>query len=376
LRESGYFTVSISGSLLLGRNFEPFRQRWWPELSSSPDMSGHHAFRRDAHERAGNRTVLPEQDESYAGTSSATTVKTWEGLARLCAYLINQPAKLYALVEMSNHEIYQQIQRDMRNTIMLAVMIFVGCVVLAILLTWLVRNRNLEMQNMRRVVAQNKHLAAVGNLAGTIAHEVRNPLSSLRGLVQLIAKNLPEDSKEVEYAKVAVDEVQRLERVVSGLLNYTRPRTPRFVVLDFAETIRSVLQLVQDDNKAREVKLHLIMADTLPFIEADPDLLRQVLLNLIINALEAINGAGNIWISAEAADEGFVLIKIKDDGPGLPKKEDVFDPFFSTKAQGGGLGLAIAQQIVKSHQGCCLTARNSEDGGAIFELKLKAIHEQ
>jgi signal transduction histidine kinase len=145
-------------------------------------------------------------------------------------------------------------------------------------------------------------------------------------------------------------------------------------MLDFAESIGGVLQLLQDDNKAREVKLHLSLADGLPLVEADPDLLRQVLLNLIINSLEAINGAGNIWISAEKA-EGYVLIKIKDDGPGLPKKEDVFDPFFSTKAQGSGLGLAIAQQIVKSHQGC-LTAKNSEEGGAVFELKLKAIYEQ
>ncbi|MDR1397811.1 MAG: hypothetical protein LBJ14_08775 [Desulfarculales bacterium] len=374
LEENGYFTVNIDSNLLLGKTFEPFRHGRRPSLSSSANRSGHHQrdgerLNYEQSDNISNEQAGPEQSLNHLTSAG-------EGMVKLCSFLLHEPAKLYALIEVSNYEIHQQIKRDMYGTILMALIIFAGCAMLAILLTWLVRNRNLEMQNMRRVIARNKHLAAVGQLAGTVAHEIRNPLSSLRGLVQLMAKNMPSESKEANYAKVAVDEVDRLERVVSSLLNYTRPRTPRFLALDLAENIGSVLQFVQDDTKAREVKLHFDIPQGLPSVEADPDLLRQVLLNLIINALEAINGAGNIWISAETVDEnGYVLIRVKDDGPGLPKKEDIFDPFFSTKAQGSGLGLAIAQQIVTSHQGSLL-ARNSEEGGAILELKLKAVNER
>jgi two-component system sensor histidine kinase HydH len=374
LKEHGYFAVNMDNNLLLGKTFDPFRYGRRPPLSSASGRSHHHQRANEAL----NYDYSDNIDNSQTELSQTANVsaQTWEGIVRLCASLLHEPVKLYALIKMSNYEIHQQIQRDMSSTILLALIIFAGCAMLAILLTWLVRNRNLEMQNMRRVIARNKHLAAVGRLAGTVAHEIRNPLSSLRGLVQLMAKNMPPESKEANYAKVAVDEVDRLERVVSSLLNYTQPRAPRFLALDLAESIGSVLQFIKDDTKAREVKLHLDLPQGLPLVEADPDLLRQVLLNLIINALEAINGAGNIWISAEAVDEHeYVLIRIKDDGPGLPKKEDIFDPFFSTKAQGSGLGLAIAQHIAKSHCGSLL-ARNSEGGGAILELKLKAVNER
>ena len=364
LRADQPFAVMLGQNLLLGRVFEPFAKNQ-DTFTRPPILPG--SFSGSLPKIPGYRSAGHHGNNRHQPLDPNT--QAWESMARLCAHLVNEPARLYALVELSNQEMHEQMKRDMHGALLLALIIFVGCALLAGALTWLVQHRNQEIENMRRTVAQNQHLAAVGRLAGSVAHEVRNPLSSLRGLVQLMTKNMATDSKEANYARVAVDEVDRLERVVSSLLNYTRPRTPRFVTIDPAESLRGVLALTRDDPKAKQVDIQLEIPPTLPQLEADPDLLRQVLLNLIINALEAINGPGSLRISAES-DEESVTIRIEDSGSGLPKDQDIFDPFYSTKPQGSGLGLAIAQNITQSHKGS-LKAYNSEKGGAVMELKLR-----
>ncbi len=282
----------------------------------------------------------------------------------------------YALVRLSTQAYDRAVRAAVRDALLMALLIFLGGAAAALGLWAAARRRDREIARLRREVAQAEHLAALGRLAGSVAHEVRNPLSALRGLVQMLAKDKDPDSPQAEYARVAVEEVDRLERVVSGLLEYTRPRKPRLVPLDLAETLEATRQFMADDPRAREVAIVLEVPSDLPPVLADPDLVRQVLVNLIVNALEALNGSGRIEIRA-SRDKGQVRVEVRDDGPGLPggDPEQLFDPFFSTRERGTGLGLAIARRIIRD-QGGELGARPAPEGGALFTFTLPLEGEQ
>lgn len=280
------------------------------------------------------------------------------------------PTQAYAVVRLSTVQYEQARDQALRQSLLLAGLIFLGAGAVALGLWAAARRREDEMERLRQEVAQSQHLAAVGRLAGSVAHEVRNPLSALRGLVQFLAKDAAEGSKQAEYAQVAVSEVDRLERVVSSLLEYTRPRVPRRVELDIQESLVGTLEIMRDDPRAQGVDLQLKVQDGLPSVSADPDQIRQVVMNLLVNALEAVDGSGRIDMSATLQNDT-LLVSVADDGPGLPPgdAEQVFDPFFSTRERGSGLGLAIARRIAQAHDGE-ITAGNQPSGGAVFTLSL------
>ena len=282
----------------------------------------------------------------------------------------------YALVRLSTRAYDRAVRAAVRDALLMALLIFLGAAAAALGLWAAARRRDREIARLRREVAQAEHLAALGRLAGSVAHEVRNPLSALRGLVQMLAKDKDPDSPQAEYARVAVEEVDRLERVVSGLLEYTRPRKPRLVPLDLGETLEATRQFMADDPRGQAVEMVLEVPSGLPPVLADPDLVRQVLVNLIVNALEAINGQGRIEIRARQ-EKGQVVVEVRDDGPGLPPgdPEQLFDPFFSTRERGTGLGLAIARRIIRD-QGGELRAQAAPGGGALFTFTLPVKGEQ
>lgn len=276
----------------------------------------------------------------------------------------------YVLVRLSTKAFEEDRKKDLRQALLLAGLIFAAALLAGLGLVAATRRRDRELARLRKEVAEAAHLAAVGRLAGSVAHEVRNPLSALRGLVQFLAKGREPGSKEAEYASVAVSEVDRLERVVSGLLEYTRPRQPRRFPLDLAESLRGTLDLMADDPRAQGVTMDMEVPPDLPPVQADPDQVRQVLVNLLVNALEALDGRGRLLIQAQAKKDR-VEVKVSDSGPGLPPgdPQQVFDPFFSTRERGTGLGLAIARRIAQAHGGD-LKAANAPQGGALFTLTL------
>ncbi len=278
--------------------------------------------------------------------------------------------KGYALVRLSSASLIKARAQDLRQAWLLAGLIFLAGGAAALGLLAVARRRGRELERLRKEVIESEHLASVGRLAGSVAHEVRNPLSALRGLVQFLAKDREPGSKQAEYAQVAVAEVDRLERVVSGLLEYTRPRAPRRFPLDLEESLKSVLTLMQDDPRSQGVELNLELPASLPNVLADPDQVRQVLVNLLVNALEAVNGRGSITLSARP-ERWYVLVEVADDGPGLPPADldRLFDPFYSTRERGSGLGLAIAKRIVEAHGGV-IKAANQPRGGAILTFTL------
>lgn len=202
-------------------------------------------------------------------------------------------------------------------------------------------------------VAQSEALASIGELAAVIAHEIRNPLSSIvMAAKQLAGQQLqPEDRETV--VQVLKSESQRLNEALSNLLAYSRPRELKVVRADLHALVAEVLGLV-DSNKEliRDVKIEKKLDPRLPSLFIDPDQVRQVVWNIVLNAIQAMEGKGRLRVSTRSSGQQAVL-EIEDDGPGIPAAimANLFKPFQTTKKQGTGLGLAIADRIIKAHGG-------------------------
>ncbi|MCB2193918.1 MAG: hypothetical protein KQI62_20250 [Deltaproteobacteria bacterium] len=281
------------------------------------------------------------------------------------------PKPGYVLVRLSTASIHAAQARDLASSLILAGVVFFSTGALAAAMFLYARRRQGELARLREEVAENQHLAAVGRLAGSVAHEVRNPLSALRGLVQFLAKGHEPGTRSYQCAETAVAEVDRLERVVSGLLDYTRPRSPRLISMDLDESIAGTLRLLSDEPRSQGVEIISRLADDLPLVKADPDQVRQIIMNLLINALEANNGSGQVTVSARRHGR-HVWVEVSDQGPGLPSgnSEELFDPFFSTKERGTGLGLAIARRLARGMGGDLIAGSAVEQSGARFILTL------
>ncbi len=196
--------------------------------------------------------------------------------------------------------------------------------------------------------AELEHLARLGKLSAVLAHEIRNPLGTIKGFAQLAGeKASPEVSSLLEPA---VAEVGRLENLVNRLLEYGRPREPSFRLVEWEE-IASELA-IQVGAASPDGSIRFVRSGGSWQLRTDPDLLRQVLLNLVRNAAEALSGSGGgqIAVMAERDEKGRFVIKIVDDGPGLPDsvKDRLFEPFVTTKSTGTGMGLAIARKAAGS----------------------------
>jgi signal transduction histidine kinase len=223
----------------------------------------------------------------------------------------------------------------------------------------------------RARLLQNEKLAALGQLAAAIAHEVRNPLAIMRSAAQGIAESLPEGGSEATRAcSFITAEIDRLTSVVGSLLAFARP--PRIAAQPIAvpDLLERARLLVESEAKARPVRLRCATPAFLPAVNADADLLCQVLLGLVDNAVEVSPAGSEVSIEAHAV-ESAVEIAVADRGPGVPAdlRERIFDPFFTTRTQGTGLGLAIAKQIVEAHGGQ-IRVDDHSGGGARFTLSL------
>jgi len=223
----------------------------------------------------------------------------------------------------------------------------------------------------RAHVAQTEKLAALGQLAAAIAHEVRNPLAVVRSAAQGLTETLPDaDVSGQRAASFIIAEVDRLGSVVSSLLAFARPiqLNPRPVRL--AEVVTRAADLAASDLATRGVRLQREQAPSLPTITADGDLVCQVLLGLLANAGEAAAPGGSVTVEAHGAGDR-VELAVSDDGPGIPSeiRGRIFEPFFTTRPRGTGLGLAVARQIVEAHGGT-IDVGDRVGGGARFTVRL------
>ena len=214
----------------------------------------------------------------------------------------------------------------------------------------LIRDRT-ELAGLERELHRNEKLAAIGRMAAGVAHEIRNPLSALRGFAQFFAKKLAGRDPEELYARTMVQEADRLNRVITDLLFLARPRQLSFAEVPLAEIFREVHTLLSMDAGARNGRLEQ-WTDT-ETIQADRDALKQAVINLIMNSVEALPEEGGlIELWAEASDNG-TWVRVRDNGAGMSpeEREHALEPFFTTRDKGTGLGLAIVHTIMQEHGG-------------------------
>jgi two-component system sensor histidine kinase HydH len=212
-------------------------------------------------------------------------------------------------------------------------------------------------------------------LLARLAHEIRNPLSSLDIHVQLLEEDLgtlAPQTREQLTARLDIihGELHRLESIVENFLRLAGPSTLDLETVEIAKVAKHVCDLLQPEAAAREIEICATVPTPAPVLRADPVRLTQALLNLVINAMQAVERKGRIEVSATAGNDS-VIVTVRDSGPGIPPEKllSIFDPYFTTKPEGSGLGLWIAQQIVTAHGGT-LKAQSVPGEGAVFIMTL------
>jgi two-component system sensor histidine kinase PilS (NtrC family) len=229
-----------------------------------------------------------------------------------------------------------------------------------------------EVREMRARVRKADRLAAIGALSAGIAHEIRNPLASISGSIELLANELELDGENRRLMALIMRESDRLDRIITDFLNFAKLRAPNKQPVDVGTCLEEVVMLIGNNAAAVEdVDVVLSVPEDLPPGRLDDEQIRQVFFNLALNACEAMQDGGRLEIVAERAVDGGVRVMFRDEGPGI-ELENVgmlFEPFFTTKTDGTGLGLAIANKIVVAHGGG-VEFKNRSTGGAEFVVTL------
>jgi PAS domain S-box-containing protein len=222
-----------------------------------------------------------------------------------------------------------------------------------------------DLKTMQQELVRTQSLAVVGELAATVAHEIKNPLAGISGAIQVLAEGMPKNDGRREIVSEILDQVKRLDTTVRELLNFARPITPRFQELDLAESIASVWKMLAPQSEAKAIRFTLEVEPG-AHVHADPHLLRQVWTNLFQNAIEAMPKGGEVLARVRVGDG--VRVEIRDTGNGIDPLavEKIWRPFFTTKTRGTGLGLPIVKKIVEAHNGRIWCESEPSKGTAFF----------
>jgi PAS domain S-box-containing protein len=240
-----------------------------------------------------------------------------------------------------------------------------------------------KIEMLEDMAKRTEKLVAMGEMAANIAHEIRNPLGSIELFASLLAKEIT-DEKEKNWALHIITSVKNMDNKISNLLIFARNRSPVFKRIHVHDVLKEVIvfssQLVNQEN----ISLSIQYADFDPVIHGDAEMLKQVFLNLILNALQAMPDGGVLYITTSPFTglkvgghaASYVEIKIADTGTGIRQEhlEKIFDPFFSTRERGSGLGLAIVHSILDMHQGL-IAVDNRAGGGAVLNVLLPLLEE-
>jgi len=229
-----------------------------------------------------------------------------------------------------------------------------------------------EIRDLQEKVHRSERLASLGRLAAGVAHEIRNPLSSIKGFAQYFVKRFSGHDEEQGYASVMVKEVDRLNRVITDLLDFAGSKEPRREPQSLETIADQALKLLTPDLEIRKVAVLKEYEPNLPAVSVDRDRISQVFINLLLNALESMEPGGEIRIGLRrCGPPPAVEASVADTGTGIPEGdlEKVFEPFFSRKRKGTGLGLAIAHQIVESHRGD-IRVESRPGKGTVFRMRL------
>ena len=220
---------------------------------------------------------------------------------------------------------------------------------------WVILFRDLtEIQHLKKEIARTQRLASIGRLAAGVAHEIRNPLSSIKGFATYFKERYREIPEDHKTAEIMIQEVERLDRVIGQLLEFARPMNIQKKTASLEDVIKDSLKMVEAEARQKGISVDFSSDPQTKEMWIDPDRIRQVLLNLYLNAIEAMESGGALSVELRQDDDtGRFRIIVSDSGTGI-KNEDLphlFDPYFTTKPSGTGLGLAIVHKIIESHGG-------------------------
>jgi len=234
-----------------------------------------------------------------------------------------------------------------------------------------------EIRRLQDKVQRQEKLAAMGGLAAGVAHEVRNPLSSIKALATFFAGQFEEGSEAQEAAKVMVQEVDRLNRVITELLEFSRPTDLKRQPSDIGLLISRSIQLVQQDAANKNIDFEVNAEDDICHPWVDPDRLSQCLLNLYLNAIQAMENGGTLKVKCTMDETENLEISISDTGRGISPDQlkKIFDPYFTTKNKGTGLGLAIVHKIIEAHGGH-IEVHSAIDEGTTISIRIACEHRE
>lgn len=203
-----------------------------------------------------------------------------------------------------------------------------------------------------RELVRAEHLASLGELAAGLAHEIRNPLAGIAGVIDVIGKELPPDSPGRSVLPELQKEIKHIQSILNDLLVYARPRQPSPIVADLSEAVAEAVQLAREQVRTRTVRIEFARPAEPLRVAHDPALIQQVVLNLLLNAIQAISADGKIEVAVKDAGDT-ATIRVRDTGRGMTPEvlAKIFKPFFTTRGEGTGLGLSLARSVVHAHGG-------------------------
>jgi two-component system, NtrC family, sensor histidine kinase HydH len=226
---------------------------------------------------------------------------------------------------------------------------------------------------------RDDRLSALGALATGIAHEIRNPLVAIKTFAELLPERADDHEFRSTFAKVAVKEIHRIEQLLGRLRALAAPTAFPLRPLDLQVPLAETLDLLRGEADRRRVRLVVEIEHDLPPVQGEPDQLKQLFLNLLLNGLEAMTAGGTLTVTVRAdrerPDRGLLTVRVTDTGPGIPREDlgRIFEPFFTTKSSGTGLGLAICRSIADAH-GALLWAESGPAGlGTTFVLQVPTL---
>jgi len=233
-----------------------------------------------------------------------------------------------------------------------------------------VERKKEELVKAQEKLIRSERFAAIGQAAAHISHEIKNPLMLMAGFARQVRKRLPEDDKDVEKLQIIEQEAGRLENLLGEVRDFSRPTPPRIDYGDINATVEETAKMMAEGFKTRQITVRMAPGRGIPAVPHDPNRVRQVLINLMKNAAEAMPGGGEIRVATDFTD-GYAVLRVSDTGGGIPPDVagHIFEPFCTTKESGTGLGLAVCQRIVEDHKGEIAYA-SSPGKGTTFTVKL------
>jgi signal transduction histidine kinase len=240
----------------------------------------------------------------------------------------------------------------------------------------ILQHRAIERLRLEEKLNRAKHLSSLGEMTAGISHEIRNPLGIIQSSAELLKKKISKTDPSNKIPDIIIEESTRLNNIITDFLNYARPKEPNRMPVVVTEILEKNLLYLEAGIREQPYFIKKYFADSLPRIMADGDMLYQAFLNILINAIQAMPGGGEISIEVNVAGDKVVVI-FEDEGTGIPGEnlEKIWEPFFTTKDTGTGLGLGIVKNIVESHYGTIRIANNRPLKGARITIELPIYQE-